>query len=178
MAVLQIILLDFTFVNTLSRAARLFSPLRALQVLEVGDKGGWVLKNWCFWTVVLGKTLESPLDCKESKPVNPKINQPWIFLGRTDAEAEAPKLWPLDVKSQLSGKDSDAGKDGGQEEKRVAEDEMVGWHHQLNGHEFEQTLGDGEGQGSLVCWRSRGCKELDMTERLNSKNNRRRRWGY
>ena len=82
------------------------------------------------------------------------------------------------MKSQLTRKDSDAGKDGGQEEKRVAEDEMVGWHHQLNGHEFEQTPGDGEGQGSLVCGRPRGCKELDMTERLNSKNNRRRRWGY
>ena len=122
MTVLQIIL-DFTFVNTLSRAARLFYPLRALQVLEVGDKGGWVLMNWCFWTVVLGKTLESPLDCKESKPVNPKINQPWIFLGRTDAEALI--LWPLDVKNWFTEKDPDAGIGWRQEEKGTTEDEMV-----------------------------------------------------
>ena len=104
-----------------------------------------------FQTVVLEKTLESPLDCKEIKPVNPKGNQPWIFIGRTDAKAEAPILWLPEVKSQLIGKDPDIGKDWRQEEKGAAEDEMVGWHHWLNGHEFEQTQGDGEGQGSLAC---------------------------
>ena len=107
-------------------------------------------KNWGFWTVVLEKILESPLDCKEIQPVNPKGNQPWIFIGRTDAEAEALILWPPYVKSQFIGKDPDAVKDWGQEEKGTTEDEMVGWHHQLNGHEFEQAPGDGEGQGSLA----------------------------
>ena len=124
-------------------------------------------KNWCFWTVVLEKTLENPLDCKEIKPVNPKGNQSWIFIGRADAEPEAPKLWPPDVKSWLIRKDPDAGKDWKQEEKGIKEDEMVGWHHWLNGHEFEQTLGDGEGQGSLACRSPWGYKELDMTEQLN-----------
>ena len=107
---------------------------------------------------------------KEIKPVNPKGNQPWIFILRTDAEAEAPILWPPDEKSWLIGEDPDAGKDWGQEEKGATEDEMVGWHHQLNGHEFEQTLGDGEGQGSLVCCSPWGCKEPYMTERLNNNN--------
>ena len=108
---------------------------------------GWVLKNWCFQTVVLEKILESPLDCKELKPVNPKRNQPWIFIGRTDAEAEASILWPPDEKIQLIEKDSDAGKDWRQEGKGTTEDKMVEWHHWLNGHEFEQALGDSEGQG-------------------------------
>ena len=103
------------------------------------------------------------MDSKEIKTVNPKGNQPWIFLGRTDAEAEAPVLWPPDAKSWLTGKDPDAGKDWGQEEKGVTEDEMAGWHHRLNGHEFEQTLGDSEGQGSLVCCSSQGHKESDTT---------------
>ena len=111
----------------------------------------WVPKNWCFWTVVLEKTLESPLDCKEIQPVHPKGNQSWIFTGRTDAEAETPILWPPDVKNWVIGKDPNAGKDWGQEEKGTTEDEMVGWHHRLNRHEFEQALGDGEGQGSLTC---------------------------
>ena len=102
--------------------------------------------NWRFWTVVLEKTLESLLDSKETKSVNPKGNQPWTFIGRTDAEAEAPTLWPADAKHQLIGKDPDPGKDWGQEEKRATEDEMVRWYHWLNGHEFEQTLGDNEGQ--------------------------------
>ena len=124
-----------------------------------------VLKNWCFWTVVLDKTLESPLDNKEIKRVNPEGNQPWIFIGRTDAEA--PILWPPDVKSQCIGKDPGAGKDWGQE-KRVTEDEMIGWHHCLNGHEFEQTPGGSDGQGSLVCCSPWGCKELDVTEHLNN----------
>ena len=118
---------------------------------ELNHKEGWGLKNWCFWTMVLEKTLESPLDSKEIKPVNNKGNQSWIFTGRTDVEAEAPILWPPDVKSQLIGKDPDAGKDWGQYEKKATEDEMVGWHPWHNGHEFEQTPGDSEGQGSLGC---------------------------
>ena len=128
---------------------------------ELDHKENWTLKNWCFWTVVLEKTLESSLECKEIKPVNPKGNQSWIFTGRTDTEAEAPILWPHDVKNWLIGKDPDAGKDWGQEEKGTTEDEMLGWHHWLDGHEFEQALGDDEGQGS---W---GCKESDTTEWLN-----------
>ena len=99
-------------------------------------KESWALKNWCFWTVVLEKTLESPLDCKEIQSVHPKGDQSWIFIGRTDAEAETPILWPPDVKSWLTGKDPDAGKDWGQEEKGTTEGEMVGWHHRLHGHEF------------------------------------------
>ena len=104
---------------------------------ELDRKEGWPSKNWCFQTVVLEKTLESPLDSKEIQPVSPKENQPWIFIGRTDAKVEAPRVWPPDVKSQLTGKDPDAGKDWGQMEKRAAENEMVGWHHRPNGHEFE-----------------------------------------
>ena len=114
---------------------------------ELGHKESWVPKNWCFWTVVLEKTLESLLNCKEIKPANPKWNQSWIFIGRTDAEAETPILWPLDVKNWLIGKDPDARKDWKQEEKGTTEDEMVGWHHQLYAHEFEQALGVGDGQG-------------------------------
>ena len=125
---------------------------------ELDHKEGWALKNWCFWTVVLEKTLESPLDYKEIKPVNPKGNQSWIFIGRTEAEAEAPILWPTDGKSWLTGKDPDAGRDCGQEEKGMTEDEMVGWHHRFNGHEFEQAPGVGHGQGSLVCCSPWGCK--------------------
>ena len=110
--------------------------------LDYEERG--VVKNWCFWTVVLEKSLESPLDCKEMQPVNPKGNQSWIFIGRTDAEPEAPILWPPDVKSWLIWKDPDAAKDWGQEEKGTTEDEMVVWLHQLNGNEFEQSPGDGE----------------------------------
>ena len=117
---------------------------------ELYHKESWVLNNWCFWTVVLEKTLGSPLDCKGIKPVNPKGNQSWIFIGRTDAEAKAPILWPLDAKNWLIRKDPDAGKDWGQE-KGTTEDEKVGWHNGLNGHEFEQALRYGEGQGSLGC---------------------------
>ena len=104
---------------------------------ELDHKESWALKDWCFWTVVLEKILESPLDYKEIKPVHPKGNQPQIFIGRTYAEAEAPILWPPDVKNWLNGKDPDAGKDWRQEEKGTTEDETVGWHHRLNGHEFE-----------------------------------------
>ena len=127
-----------------------------------------VPKNWCFQTVVLKKTLESPLDCKEIKPANPKGNQSWIFIGRTDVEANAPILWPADAKSWLTGKDPDTEKDWRREEKGTKEDKMIGWHHQLNGHEFEQALGDGEGQGSLMCCSPWGCKESDMTDQLNN----------
>ena len=114
------------------------------------------------------KTLESPLHCKEVKPVNPKGNQPWVFIGRTDVEVEASILWPPDVKSWLIGKDPDAGKDWGQEEKGTTEDEMVGWHHRLNGREFKQTLGGSEGQGSLACCRLWDRKESETTQRPNS----------
>ena len=114
---------------------------------EMGHKEGWVLKNWCFWTVVLEKTLESPLDCKEIQPVHPKGNQPWTFIGRTDAEVEAPVLWPPDVKRWLTGKDPAAGKGWRQEEKGTTEEEMVRQHHRLNGHEFKQTLGDSDFPG-------------------------------
>ena len=116
---------------------------------ELDHKEGWMSKNWCFWTVVLQMTLESLLDCKEIKPVSPKGNQTGIFIERTDAEAKSPVLLPPDEKSQLIGKDPDAGKAWGQEEKGVTEDEMVGWHHWLSGHEFEQTPGRSEGQGSI-----------------------------
>ena len=122
-------------------------------------------KEWILQTVVLEKTLQNPLDSK-IKLVNPKGNQPWIFTERTDAEALI--LWPPDAKSQFTGKDPDAGKDWWQEEKGTTEDEMVGWHHWLNGHVFEQTVGDGEGQGSLACCSSWGPEELDMTEELNN----------
>ena len=130
---------------------------------ELDHKESWELKNWCFQTVVLEKALEIPLDCKEIQPVHPKVNQSWIFTWRTDAEAETPILWPTDVKNWLIGKDPDAGKVWRQEEKGTTEDEMIGWHHWLNGHEFEQTPGDREGQGSLMCCNPRGPKELDMT---------------
>ena len=122
--------------------------------------------NWCFSTVVLEKTLKSPLDCKEIKPVHPKGNQSWIFSKRTDAEVEAPILWPSDAKFWLIGKDSDAGKDWREEEKGLTEDEMGGRHHQLDGHEFEQALGVGDGQGCLACCSPQGCKESDTTEWL------------
>ena len=118
---------------------------------ELDNKEGWAWKNWCSQTVVLEKTLESPLDSKEIQPVNPKGNQSWIFTGRTDAEVEVPILWAPNVKRLLTGKDPDAGKGWGQEEKGMTEDEMVGWHHWLNGHEFDQTPGNSEGQGSLAC---------------------------
>ena len=120
-----------------------------------------------FWTVVLEKTLESPLDCKEIQPVRPKGDQSWVFIGRTDAEAETPILWSPDKKSWLIWKDPDAGKDWGQEEKGMIEDEMVGWHYRLDGHRFGWTPGVGDGQGGLVCCCSWGHKESDMTERLN-----------
>ena len=126
-----------------------------------------MLKNWCFWTVVLEKTLQSPLESKEIKPVNPKGNQLWVFTGKTDAKMKAPILWPPDAKSWLTGKDPDARKDWKQE-KGMTEDKMVEWHHWFYGCEFEQTLGDSERQGSLVCCSPWGDKESDMTEWLNN----------
>ena len=130
-------------------------------------KESWVPRNWCFWTLVLDKTLESPLDCKEIQPVHPKGDQSWVFIGETDVEAESPILWPPHVKSWLIGKDSDAGRVWRQEEKGMTEDEIVKWHHQLDGHEFEQAPGVGDGQGSLACCSTQGCKESDTTEQLN-----------
>ena len=127
----------------------------------------WTQKNWCFWTVVLEKTLKSPLNCKEIQSVHPKGDQSWVFIGRTNVEAETPILWPPDAKRWLIWKDPDAGKDWGQEEKGTTEDEMVGWHHRLNGHGFGWTLGAGDGQGGLACCSSWGRKELDTTEWLN-----------
>ena len=138
---------------------------------ELDYKESWALKKWCFWTVVLEKTPESPWDCKEIKLVNPKGNQPWISIGRTDADAEAPILWPPDAKKRLIGKDPDSGKDWRQEEKGTTEDEMVGWHHWLNGHGSEQAPGVGDGQGSLACCSPWGHKESDRTEWLNNNNN-------
>ena len=133
---------------------------------ELDHKESWAPKNWCYWTVVLEKTLESSLDCKKIKPVNLKGNQSWIFIGRTDAEVETPILLPLDLKKWLIGEDPD-GKDWWQEDKGTTEDVMVGWHHRLDGHEFEQALGVGDGQGGLACCSPWGHKELDMTEPLN-----------
>jgi len=127
---------------------------------------GWAPKNWCFWTVVLEKTLESPLDCKEIQPVHSEGDQPWDFFGRNDAKAETPVLWPPHVKSWLIGKDSDAGRDWGPEEKGMTEDEMAGWHRWLDGCESEWTPGVGDGQGGLACCDSWGRKESNTTEQL------------
>ena len=134
---------------------------------ELDCEEGWAPKNWCFWTVVLEKTLESPLDCKDIQPVHSEGDQPWDFFGRNDAKAETPVLWSPHVKSWLIGKDSDAGKDWGQEETGMTEDEMAGWHHGLDGRESEWTPGDGDGQGGLVCCNSWGLKESDTTEQPN-----------
>ena len=130
-------------------------------------KESWALKNWCFWTVVLEKTLESPLDCKEIQPVHPKGNQSWIFIGRTVTESEAPIIWPPDAKKWLIQKDRYAGKDWRQEEKGMTENEMIGWHHWLDEREFEEALGVGDGQVSLAYCSPWGHKESDMTEWLN-----------
>ena len=135
---------------------------------ELDYEKSWMLKNWCFWTVVLEKTLESPLDNKEIKPVNPKGNQAWRFIGRICAGAETPILWPPDSKNSEPSLEKTLmlRKIKG----RTREDVMIGWHHWLDGREFEQTPGDTEGQGSLACCSSRGCKELDMIEQLNNQS--------
>ena len=134
---------------------------------ELDYKESWAQKNWCFWTVVLEKTLESPLDSKEIQPVHPKGDQSWVFIGRTDVEAETQILWPPHGKSWLIWKDPDAGKDWGQKEKGMTEDEMVRWHHRLNRYGFGWTLGVGDGQGGLACCGSWGRKESNTTEQLN-----------
>ena len=149
----------------LSRQSYVFFS-RHVWMWELDNKEGWVPKNWCFWTVVLEKTLESPLDCKEIQPVHPKGNQSWIFTGMTDAEAETPIIWPPDAKNWFTGKDLDAGKDWRQEEKGTTEDEIAGWHHWRDGHEFEQSPGVGDGQGSPLCCSACGCKELHLSEWL------------
>ena len=133
-------------------------------------KESWTPKNCRFWTVVLEKTLESPLDSKEIQPGNPRGDQSWIFIWRTDAEAEAPILWPPDGKNWLIRKDPDAGTDWRQEEKGMTENEMAGWHHWLDGHEFEQAPGVGDGQGSLACCSPWGHKESDITEWIELKH--------
>ena len=138
---------------------------------QLDYKESWEPKNWCFWTVLLEKTLESPLDCKEIQPVHPKGDQSWVFIERTDAETETAILWLPDAKSWLIWKDPDAGKDWGQEEKGTTEDEMVGWHHRLNWHGFGWTLDVGDGQGGLARYSLWGCKESDMSEWLNRQNN-------
>ena len=134
---------------------------------ELNCEESWAPKNWCFLIVVLEKTLEGPLDFKEIQLVHSEGDQSWVFIGRTDIEAEMPIFWPPDAKSWLIGKDSDAGRDWGQEEKGKTEDEMAGWHHWLDGHGFGWTLGVGSGQGGLACCDSWGHKESDTTERLN-----------
>ena len=128
---------------------------------ELDGEESWALKNWCFWTVVLEKTLENPLDCMEIQPVHPKGDQSWVFFGRSDAKAETPVLGPPHAKSWLIGKESDAGRDWGQEEKGVTEDEMAGWHYWLDGREFGWTPGVGDGQGGLACWNSWGRRVGD-----------------
>ena len=133
---------------------------------ELDYKESWAPKNWCFWTVVL-KTLESPLDCKEIQPIHPKGDQLWVFIGRTDVEAETPILWPPDAKSGHIGKDPDAGKAWGHEEKGTTEDEMAGWHHWLDRHGFGWTPGVGNGEGGLACCGSWGHRESDMTDWQN-----------
>ena len=145
---------DNTLLTKVHLVKAMFFPVVMYRCEELDHKERWALKNWCFWTVVLEKTLESPWDSKEIQPVHSKGNQSWIFIGRTDAEAEAPILWPPDAKSWLTGKDPDAGKDWRQEEKGMTEDEMVGWHHWLNGHGFGWTPGVGDGQGRLASCRS------------------------
>ena len=139
-----------------------------IRMWQLDHKEGWMPKHWCF-ELWCWRRLESPLDCKEIKPVNPKGDQSWIFTGRTDAEAETPILWLFAAKSSLIGKDPKAGKDWGQEEKGTTEEEVVGWHHRLNGHEFEQAPGVGDGQGSLACCSPWGHKELDTTEWLTTR---------
>ena len=134
---------------------------------ELDYKESWVLKSWCFWTVVLEKTLESPLNCKEIQLVHPKGYQSWVFIGKTDVENETPIFWLPDAKSWLIGKDPDAGKYWGQEEKGTTEEEMVRWHHQLNGHRFGWSPRVGDRQRGLVCCGSWCHKESDMTDRLN-----------
>ena len=158
---------DITLPTKICLVKDMLFPVVMYVFWELDYKENSVWKNWCFWTVVVEKTLESPLDSKEIQPVNPKGNQSWIFIGRTDAEAETPILRPPDVTNWFIGKDPDAGKDWRWEEKGTTEDEMVGWHHQPNGHEFEQAPEVGDGQESLAGCSLWGHKKLDTTEQLN-----------
>ena len=153
---------DITLLTKVFLVKAMFFPV----VIYWNHQESWAPKNWCLWTVVLEKTLESPLDCKEIQPVHSKGTQSWIFIARTDAEAEAPILRPPNAKNWVIGKDPDAQEDW-RKEKGTTENEMVGWHHRLDGHEFEQALGFGDGQGSLVCCTPWGRRESDMTEWLN-----------
>ena len=161
---------DITLLTKVYIVKDMLFPSDHIWMWELDYKEGWAPKNWCFQTLVLEKTLESPLDSKEIKPITPKGNQPWIFIERTAARAEAPILWPPATESWLIGKDADAGKDWRQRRRGAAEDEMVEWHHRLIGHEFEQTQGDSEGQGRLACCHSWGHKESDVTEQLKNNN--------
>ena len=158
---------DITLPSKVRLVKAMVFPVVMYWMWEFDCGEGWAPKNWCFWTAVLEKTLESPLDCKEIQAVHSEGEQPWLFFGRNDAKAETPVLWPCHVKSWLFGKDSDAGRDWGQEEKGMTEDEMDGWHRWLDGSESEWTLGVGDGQGGLACCDSWGCKESDTTEWLN-----------
>ena len=160
---------DITLPTNIHLVKAIVSPVSHVWMWELEYKESWVLKNCCFWTVVLEKTLESPLDCKEIQPVHPKENQSWVCIGRADVEAETPVFWPADVNSWLIGKDPNAGKDGGQKGKKASEDEMNGWHHWFDGHELGQTSGDAEGQRGLACC-SPWVTESDMTGRLKDNN--------
>ena len=157
---------DITLPTEVRLVKAMVLPSDHVWMWELDCEERWALKNWCFWTVVLEKTLESPLDCKEIQPVYSK-DQPCVLTGRNDAKAETPILCPPPTKSWLIGKDLDAGRDWGREKKGTTEDEMAGWHHRLDGHESEWTLGVGDGQGGLVCCDTWGLKELDTTEQLN-----------
>ena len=158
---------DITLPTKVHLVKAMVFPSGHVWMWELDCEEGWVPKNWCFWTVVLEKTLESALDCKEIQPVHSEGDQPWDFFGRNDAEAETRVLWPCHAKSWLIGKDADAGRDSGQDEKGMTEDEMAGWHHRLDGWEFEQAPGVGDGPGSLACRSPRDHKESDTTEQLD-----------
>ena len=158
---------DITLPTKVRLVKAMVFPTGHVWMWELDCEESWAPKNWCFWTVVLEKTLESPLDCKEIQPVHSKENQSWIFIGRTDVEAETLILWPPHAKNWLIGKYSDAERDWGQEKKGTAEDETVGWHHRLDGHECEQAPGVGDGQGGLACCSPWGRKKSDTTEQLN-----------
>ena len=162
---------DITLPTKVRLVKAMVFPSSHVWMWELDCDESWAPTNWCFWTMVLEKTLESLLDCKEIQPVHSKGDGSWVFIGRTDAKAETPVLWPPHAKSWLIAKDCDAGRDWGLEEKGTTEDEMAGWHHQLNGHEFDWTPGVGDGQGGLVCCDSWGRKESDTTERLNWTDN-------
>ena len=154
---------DITLLTKVCLVKAMVFPVVMVWMWELDYKKSWLLNIWCFSTVVLEKTLESPLDCKQIQPVNLKGNQSWLFFGRIDAQAEMPILWPHDVKNWFIAKDPDTAKDWSWEEKETTEDEVVGWHHWLGGYEFEQAPGDCEGQRSLACRSLWGLKELDMT---------------